>query len=180
MKQEPSKPTGDRVGIFRGTFDPIHMGHISFANQAILSAKLDYVYFLPEKSPKHKNAVEDFSKRLKTIDRTIKQYANLRLLELPSMNGSIERVLPELKSIFGNAKLVFLMGSDVAKTIYQWADVGSLCKGNELIIGMRKGDNAAEIKKMLTSLPTEPVRTVIIDSPMPGITSSSIRDNAAY
>lgn len=174
MKQTANKNKW-RIGIFRGTFDPIHEGHIAFANQAISTAKLDYVYFLPENSPKHKNKIEDFNKRLKAVASAIKPYANLHLLELQNMNGSIEDVMPELKKIFGGAQLVFLMGSDVAKTIYHWADANSLCKDNELFIGMRQGDNPSEIKNMLNALAIKPAKVTIIDAPNPTITSSAIR-----
>lgn len=180
MKKPSVKATaikGDgRVGVFRGTFDPIHWGHITFATQAISSAELDYVYFLPEKIPQHKKAIENFNNRLIMISRAIGPYKNLGLLELPNMNGSVERILPELKNLFGEAKLVFLMGSDVAKTIHQWPDVDSLCDNNELVIGMRKGDDADKIKKMLATLLVGPRRSTIIEAPLPDITSSTLRE----
>lgn len=171
MKKRNSK----RVGVFRGTFDPIHEGHIAFANQAILSTKLDCVYFLPENSPKHKNKVDDFSKRLKTVAQAIGSHSSLRVLKLHNMNGSIKDVMPELKKLFGDADLVFLMGSDVAKTIHHWADAKSLCKDNELFIGMRQGDSTDEIKNMLNALVIKPAKVTVIDAPNPSITSSAIR-----
>ncbi|MEI9913739.1 MAG: adenylyltransferase/cytidyltransferase family protein [Candidatus Saccharibacteria bacterium] len=39
-----------KIGIYAGSFDPIHLGHITFALQAIEQAGLDKVYFLPEES----------------------------------------------------------------------------------------------------------------------------------
>jgi len=164
-----------RIGIFRGTFDPIHMGHLAFASEATLSAKLDCVYFLPEKTPKHKKTVENFTNRLAMISHAISPYPNMRLLELHSMGGSIVSVLPELRNIIGNAQVVFLMGSDVAKTIHQWPDSDSLCDGNELFIGMRQGDSISKIKNMLNSLAVKPTKVVIVNAPNPTAASSAIR-----
>lgn len=177
VKKSPSKDgtTNMRVGIFRGTFDPIHKGHIAFAKQAILSAKLDYVYFLPEKIPQHKKTVGAYKNRLSTISQAIAQYNNLRLLELPNMQGYIEPMLPEIRKILGDIRLVFLMGSDVAKTIHQWPDVDSLCSGNELVIGIRNGDEASEVQQVLDVLPVKPVQTMVLNAPLPDVTSSTIR-----
>lgn len=167
-----------RIGIFRGTFDPIHKGHIAFANQAISAAKLDYVYFLPEKVPQHKKSVGDYKKRLETITRATAPHANLSLLELPNMQGYIEPMLPEIRKILGDARLVFLMGSDVAKTIHQWPDVDSLCSGNELVVGMRSGDKASEVQQVLNDLSVKPLQAMILNAPLPDVTSSTIRKNS--
>ncbi|MBI5906685.1 nicotinate-nicotinamide nucleotide adenylyltransferase [Candidatus Saccharibacteria bacterium] len=181
MKKSPNKAdaTNMRIGVFRGTFDPIHVGHIAFAKQAILAAKLDYVYFLPEKVPQHKKSVGDYKKRLTTIARAAAHHANLSLLELPNMQGYIEPMLPEIRKTLGNARLVFLMGSDVAKTIHQWPDVDSLCSGNELVVGMRSGDKASEIQQVLDGLSVKPLRAMILKAPLPDVTSSTIRQNSS-
>jgi nicotinate-nucleotide adenylyltransferase len=173
-KTEQTKES-NRIGLFRGTFDPIHSGHIAFALQAISLAKLSEVYFLPEQTPKHKQAVESFENRLAMISQAIKPYENLGLLKLPDMNGSVERILPDLKGKFGDARLVFLMGSDVAKTIYHWPDVDALCTGNELFIGMRRGDDINGLKQMLAALTIKPVASTTVDATDPAITSSAVR-----
>lgn len=175
MKKANPTEGNSRIGLFRGTFDPIHSGHIAFALQAISLANLDCVYFLAEQIPQHKKATENFKDRLAMISRAIKPYENLGLLEFPDMNGSVERILPDLKKKFGKARLVFLMGSDVAKTIYHWPDVDALCAGNELFIGMRKGSDASKLKQVLTGLAVKPVHSVIIDAAQPSVTSSTVR-----
>ena len=63
-----------RIGIFAGTFDPVHKGHISFALQAIEAAGLDEVVFLPEPRPRHKQSVTDQSHRIAMINLAIKAY----------------------------------------------------------------------------------------------------------
>ena len=48
-----------RIGIYAGTFDPVHAGHVAFALQSLEAAKLDRVYFLPERRPRGKRQVKN-------------------------------------------------------------------------------------------------------------------------
>ncbi|HVI69805.1 MAG TPA: adenylyltransferase/cytidyltransferase family protein, partial [Magnetospirillaceae bacterium] len=56
-----------RVGVFSGTFDPVHRGHLAFALSAQKRAQLDTVVFLPEHSPRGKIAVGSFTHRLEML-----------------------------------------------------------------------------------------------------------------
>jgi nicotinate-nucleotide adenylyltransferase len=165
-----------RVGIFRGTFDPIHNGHIAFAKRAILVANLDCVYFLPEKNISHKTQRSSYSQRIKLIAMVTDKCHDISLLRLENMNGSIEGVLPTLRLVFGKAKLIFLMGSDIAKSLPDWNDLSVLLTNNELFIGLREGDNGKEIEAIIKSLSYKPEAYKIIDAPRPALSSTYIRN----
>jgi nicotinate-nucleotide adenylyltransferase len=70
----------NRIGIYSGTFDPVHSGHISFALQSLKAAKLDKVYFLPERRPRNKQQVEHFGHRVAMLKRAIKPYPEFNVL----------------------------------------------------------------------------------------------------
>jgi nicotinate-nucleotide adenylyltransferase len=46
-----------KIGIFAGTFDPIHEGHVAFAQAVLADLSLDKIYFLPERQPRRKTNV---------------------------------------------------------------------------------------------------------------------------
>ncbi len=164
-----------RIGIFRGTFDPIHDGHIAFALKAIEEANLECLYFLPEPNPLHKQGVSDFEQRLTLIAQKIRPHKKLLLLNQDNLHGNIGQIIQLLKEKFGSSTLVFLMGSDVAKTLPQWSDLDLLCKDNEIIVALRGLDKKNDITKIIDSLKLKPIYTLIVPSPLPDMSSSIIR-----
>ena len=164
-----------RVGIFRGTFDPIHAGHVAFALQALHYANLDEVYFLVEIGSRHKSQPEHFAHRYAMIEQAIKQYPKLKLYKVPTKKVTARTLLPRLNRDFLGEQLVFLMGSDVAATLPKWPDLRDLCTHNELIIGMRDGQTTKDIQAILERLPVQPSKYMIIDSHFPQVNSSAIR-----
>src|SRR5438270_13558590 len=109
-----------RIGIYAGTFDPVHAGHIGFALQAAQQARLDKLYFLPERRPRDKRGVEHFGHRVAMLRRAIKPHPKFGVLELPDISFSIERTLPRLEQKFQGDHLVFLFGSDAALQLPDW------------------------------------------------------------
>ena len=156
----------NRTGVFRGTFDPLHEGHIAFALRAIEEAKLDRVYFLIEPNPRHKKSVTDISARIKLVSSELKKHQNLSVLNLGdsySENDSITPIKNKLKS----TTIAFLMGSDVAKTLNKWPNLRAVTEDCELVVGLRGNDNDGDIRALLKSLKYKPKNWIIISSPLP-------------
>jgi len=166
-----------RIGIFRGTFDPVHIGHIAFALAAKHAANLDKVYFLPEQNPLQKTIVTDYKTRIKLLSDALKKYDELDVIELENFQGSIKLVIPRLREIFKDSKLVFLMGSDVAITVPGWPDLGSLTQDNELVIGLRNKDQKTTLDEILLALTPKPDALKIIEAPYPDVSSTLIHNN---
>jgi nicotinate-nucleotide adenylyltransferase len=164
-----------RIGIYSGTFNPVHAGHISFALQAATAAKLDTVYLMPERYRAQKVDVAHFGHRVAMIRQAIKPYPRLGLIESSDVSFSVERTLPKLEAQFSGAQLVFLMGSDSLKGLSSWPLVEKLLKSSELAVGIREGDEqlaSAWVKK----LPIRPKELFLIDSYAPSVSSTKIRD----
>ena len=164
-----------RIGIYSGTFNPIHAGHISFALQAIDEAKLDKVYFLPERYRSDKSDVEHFGHRVAMIRQAVKPHNRLGLIELSDITFSVDRTLPKLESKFSNDQLVFLLGSDQLKFIKDWPNVDRLLKKTELVVGIRERDQES-IKSLAKNLKSTTKKISLIDSYAPKVSSSKIRD----
>ena len=164
-----------RIGIYAGTFNPVHTGHIAFALQAIAAANLDMVYFMPERRPRDKQAVEHFGHRMAMLRRATEPHNQLDLLDLVDVNFSVQRTLPQLQHEFPDSQLVFLVGSDVAPSIPSWPHVTQLLKQSELVIGVRAGDDMDGLKTLVSSWSPAPRSVIVFDSYAPGVSSRVIR-----
>ena len=162
------------VGIFAGTFDPVHDGHIAFALAAAKTERLPKVYFLPEHQPRAKQNASDFKNRLALLQDALRPYKNLEVLELDEPNFSIATTIPKLKSHFPGAVLNFLMGSDAGYNLPKWQGIEDVLPEVNLIIGLRAGDDEPSFMKFLAEhLPQ--AQATIIASPQPHLSSSSLR-----
>ena len=168
--------TTPRIGIYAGTFNPVHSGHIAFALQAIEAAKLDVVYFMPERRPREKQTVEHFGHRMAMLTRATEPHTKLELLDLVDVNFSVTRTLPQLQQEFPDSQLVFLVGSDVAPSLPSWPHIEQLLKQSELVVGVRAGDDMESLKANISSWELAPVAVTIFDSYAPHVSSRIIRE----
>jgi nicotinate-nucleotide adenylyltransferase len=129
-----------RIGIYPGTFDPIHQGHIAFALQAIEICKLDQVVFLPEIRPRGKENITDVNTRLNHLEQATKGQPSLITFLAMSSPFTVERTLPELRNAFPDSKMTLLIGSDVFSHISEWHNVSLLLRSVNIVVGLRHGD----------------------------------------
>ncbi|MFI5271100.1 MAG: nicotinate-nicotinamide nucleotide adenylyltransferase [Candidatus Saccharimonadales bacterium] len=164
-----------RIGVYAGTFDPVHTGHITFALQAMKAANLDHVYFLPERKPRGKKNVEHYAHRVAMLSRALKPHPKFHELEMVEMQFTVSRTLPFLHKKFEGDTLVFLFGSDVVRHIGKWPNSSQLLKDGEFIIGLRNKDKSKEIKNIVSDWKSHPSSVYIVTSYAPEITSRKIR-----
>lgn len=160
-----------KIGIFPGTFDPIHQGHIGFALAAIRECGLDEVVFLPEHSPRRKTGVSPLKQRVSDIKKQIGQYPNLRVAKLASKQFTVAETLPELRRLH-NGQPVLLIGSDVAAHLHLWTGVDELLGEMGLIVGLRGDHTPDEIERLISKLGAE---YTIIETIHKNVSSSQIR-----
>lgn len=165
-----------RIGIYAGTFDPVHTGHIAFALQSLNEAKLDKIYFMPERRPRAKQHVEHFAHRVAMLKQATKPHPKFEVLELVDISFSIDRTLSKLRTLFAGDQLVFLFGSDVIQTLPAWPKAERLLKTTELVVGIRKTEDKQAVNDLISSWTIKPKNTYIIDSYAPHISSRMIRE----
>ncbi|HJP81088.1 MAG TPA: adenylyltransferase/cytidyltransferase family protein [Candidatus Saccharimonadales bacterium] len=129
------------IGIFPGTFDPIHPGHISFALKAAQMHSLDVVHLIPEAIPRGKPHATPLAERIERIEAAIEQHPQLSVLISPFPTSSTNQTLPWLTAQFSESTLTLLLGSDVAAHLGAWDSLPSLAQTVSFIIGMRSGDS---------------------------------------
>jgi nicotinate-nucleotide adenylyltransferase len=72
-----------RIGIYSGSFDPVHAGHIVFALKSQKVAGLERVFFVPERRPKHGTQPEHYVHRSVMLQRALQPYDQFSIFDLP-------------------------------------------------------------------------------------------------
>lgn len=164
-----------RIGIFAGSFDPVHKGHIGFALAAKRSANLDAVYFLPEIQPRNKAGVTHVSHRVAMLNLAVKPHRSLHVLSLPDRHFSVKSTLPRLRKHFPRSELLLLLGSDVFLGVPDWPYNASLLKQVGLIVGVRANSGIVAALQLVNEL-KQPLKELhIVESTEPAVSSRQIR-----
>ncbi len=165
-----------RIGIYSGTFDPVHEGHIGFALEALRCCNLHKIIFIPEEKPRGKQMVSDIAHRLEMLKIATEEYDSLGIEILPQKTLTTNQTLPYLQQKYFGAELTLLIGSDIVRTFScGWPDLGLLLSSVELAVGLRGQDSENEVLQMLAQTGLD-ARFKIIKSAHAGVSSTKIRD----
>jgi nicotinate-nucleotide adenylyltransferase len=158
------------IGLFGGTFDPIHKGHLALASSAQNRCDLGRIFFVPTNVPPHKSSqpvASYFHRYAMTALATHGQKAFVpSLLEAPgefilhdkkSARGSVASApnysidtIRKLKQMLKNSDRLFLLiGMDAFKDIAKWREAESLFQECEFIIASRPGYSLADVAASL-------------------------------
>lgn len=152
------------IGLFGGTFDPVHRGHLALARAALEKFKLNRVYFVPANIPPHKQrqALTSFVHRfamlvLATADE--KAFVP-SLLEAPEEsvakkdkhdkpNYTIDTVRRLKQSLKATDRLFLLIGMDAFADIAKWHQSEALFREVEFVVAGRPGYSLADVANAL-------------------------------
>lgn len=172
----------ERIGIFGGTFDPVHIGHINLASDAMREAELDRVIFIPAKLQPFKldQKVSSGNDRMAMLHEALDKVEGMEAssYELDSDGISYTYLtMRAMKKIFGQeAKLYFIMGSDSFIKIESWKNADELLHECSYIIGIRPGYDHAELDKCIENIRSRYGTEVIrLDNVRFDISSTDIR-----
>jgi len=106
-----------KIGIYIGTFDPPHLGHLKVAKAAIASGHVDYVLFLPNDNAHHKPLATPFHLRHKMGQLTVASFERILTPDLPRVTqfGYVKDTLIELQQKKRQVTLVGMLGTDIAR-----------------------------------------------------------------
>lgn len=175
-----------RIGIFGGTFDPIHTGHLILAEQCRDQAGLDEIWFLPSYHPPHKAAaaITRFEQRCDMIELATAGNLAFRVerieRELPPPSYTSE-TLAELRRRHPGHSYYLLMGSDQLPDLPLWHEPEKIIERAELVVVPRPGILLWTAERLATALriPAEAVRMRLAACPMIEIASRELRRSLA-
>lgn len=177
-----------RLGVFGGTFDPVHLGHLILAEHCREQAKLDQVLFIPAARPPHKqnNELTRFEQRVEMLQLAISGYPVFRVDEIekdrpgPSYTYA---TLEQLKQQHAGAELCLIIGADSLHDLPQWVQPRRILELATLLVVPRPGWPMAELDTLRPSLalPSDFVlRLQMIQAPLIDIASRDIRQRIAH
>lgn len=169
----------DRIGIFGGTFDPVHVGHLVIAAECLYVLGLRRVAFVPSANPPHKpnQQLSEPADRLAMLKLAIHERPQLAVdpieFERPGPSFTVE-TLRELRKRDPNADFVFIMGADSLRELHLWRDPGGIIEQAEIAVARRPGV-AIDLAEVDRQVPGASARVHIVDVPLIGVSSSDIR-----
>jgi nicotinate-nucleotide adenylyltransferase len=124
------KPT-DKIAVYGGTFDPIHVGHILTAYDIIEKLEYDYVLFVPDNIPVHKNASRsDSYDRYEMVKMSVKGIKGFLCSDMEIKRGGYSYTydtVVELKASIGyENKFGIIFGDDLLAGINSWKNIDKL------------------------------------------------------
>jgi nicotinate-nucleotide adenylyltransferase len=161
-----------RIGMFGGSFDPVHLGHLLVAHSALEEVKLDRIYFIPAaQSPfKPEGAPAAAAERLRLLRLALAGQPALDIDDQELRRGGISYTIDTVQSYrlrFPGAELHYLIGADHVLLLPQWREAQTLAQVLEFLVIPRPG-------KTLAALPP-PFRGRVLQGFPLGISSSQIR-----
>jgi nicotinate-nucleotide adenylyltransferase len=136
------EPAGRRIGLFGGSFNPAHAGHLAVALTALKALKLDAVWWLvsPQNPLKDPRETDDFTERL-TAARKIAHHPRFLVTDLEKHLGTrnTAQTLAKLKPMLARGKFVWIMGADSFAGLHRWNRWRDIVKALPLAVIDRPG-----------------------------------------
>ena len=163
------------IGLYFGTFDPIHLGHINIANFLIKKGTFKKIWFIvtPQNPVKSNNNISDFIHRYEMVKIQVKDNDNIQgsdiELNLEKPNYTIN-TLNYLSSKFINYNFGIIIGEDNLINLKYWKDYKKILNNYNVYVYPRE----TKIKENIYLINNENVH--IIEAPYVDISSSEIRN----
>jgi nicotinate-nucleotide adenylyltransferase len=170
-----------RVGIMGGTFDPIHLGHLVVANEALNIYKLDEIIFVPAGNPPHKiGIIADCNDRyLMTVLATMSNDKFIVSdIEIRKTDKSYSLdTLKELHRIYSDTEFYFITGTDAVTDLPNWHEPRELLKLCKFIAVSRPGMDKESVELKIEEIRKDLNGYIdLLQIPMLQISSTEIRE----
>jgi len=170
-----------RLGIFGGTFDPIHVGHLAVAKAAMECASLDRVLFIPSAEPPHRGAaLAQAEDRLAMAKLAVEAEPRFEVSDAEVKRGGRSYTvdtLAELRGTYSSDELFLILGWDAARLLRTWHEPERVEKLASLVIVDRPGLKATGAE--MASLGLNPARVIRCHYPTPDVSGSALRHGIA-
>lgn len=146
-----------RAGLFGGTFDPVHFGHLRAAEEVREMLSLDKVYFIPAALPPHKNTTHTTpsSQRLEMLRLAVSGNPHFGICDYElgkSTPSYTVETLRHLNRLNPDTDYYFIVGSELFREIETWREWRELFKLSNFAVISRPGYSAADEAKLPLAL----------------------------
>ena len=170
-----------KYGIFGGSFNPIHYGHLMICEYIKEEMGLDKVIFIPTGNPPHKELELSAKDRYDMVRLAISPNPDFEISDIETTRvkkSYTVDTIRELKKIYKEEKLYFLIGLDSLFQLKTWMKIGDLSQEIEFVVALRPGYlDREEINKEIDFLRENfGTKINLINTPLYEISSTDLRD----
>ena len=167
-----------KIGLFFGSFNPIHIGHLILANYILEKSDMDQVWFVvsPQNPFKEKKSLLKDYNRLDMVNLALTNYPKMRAsnveFSMPKPSYTTD-TLAYLKEKFPENSFALIMGEDNLKSLHKWKNAENLIENNQIIVYPRKVQTEAAEEKN----PYLDHKNIhLIDAPILELSATQIRE----
>src|SRR5690606_34261593 len=138
-----------KIGLYFGTFNPIHIGHLIIANQLAEQSDLDQIWLVvtPQSPFKKKQSLLDNYQRLEMVFRATEEYDKLQPSDiefaLPQPNYTVN-TLAHLQEKFPHHEFSLIMGEDNLKSFHKWKNYHVILDNHDIYVYPRISEGIIE------------------------------------
>ena len=177
----------ERIGIYGGTFNPPHLGHIQAAAQAIDALGLDRLLLIPDRIAPHKVMPSNSAspeQRLEMLRLASRNYPKMEVsdIELKREGPSYTyETVEQLNAMYPDAQLVLMMGTDMFLSFHTWRNPERILKHASLGVMYRgeKGE-AQAIDRCKENMEEHGAKVELVDNQVLAISSTNLRRLIAF
>ena len=172
-----------KIGVFGGSFNPVHNGHIHAAQFALESLGLSEILFLPSNIPPHKRADDEGIKtedRLQMLAAALSDKKDFSVCDIEIKRGGTSYTIDTLQELikrYPNDRLYFIIGSDMLLYFETWKDSEEIFKLCTLVAMTRlHQDKNAVLKHRDYLMQKYAAKIIVIDNEVEEISSTQVRE----
>lgn len=140
---------GRRIGVFGGTFDPLHVGHLVAAQEVMEAMELDRVLLVPAAHPPHKGSkgLTPGAERVRMVREAVADDTRFDVCDLEVKRGGVSwtvDTLRELRRTHGDDRLYLVLGADQWHTFGTWRDPEEVARLATVVVMTREGVGASK------------------------------------
>ena len=165
-----------KIGLYFGTFNPIHVGHLAIANHLVENSNLDAVWFVvtPHSPFKKKSTLLDNNHRLEMVYRATESYDKLQPsdieFKLPQPNYTIN-TLAHLEEKYPDYQFALIMGEDNLKGFHKWKNYEQILERFSIYVYPRISEGLVETQFSNHS------KIIKVEAPIMEISATFIRNS---
>lgn len=161
----------ERIAIFGGTYDPVHVGHLFVADEVLFAFDYDRIVFVPTHIPPHKEAAAvSGGDRVEMLRRAVSGNPRFAVEEYEIARAGVSYTIDTVRHLLEQGdvqgKPGLILGSDLVSGFEQWREPDELERITDLIVVQRPGSDAAGFSRRHSS-----IRNMELD-----ISSSAVRE----
>ncbi len=171
---------GEAIGVFGGTFNPIHNGHIKLACSIMERLQLSCVILVPSRIPPHKSLSSNVlpMHRMEMCRLACEQYDKLYVSDIEIGQNSVSYTYLTLERLcdqFPSTPIYFIVGADMFLSLRTWKNYKRIFELASICTVPREKHGIVELKNFAKFLNSEGAVTFVEDVVCPNISSTVIR-----